>query len=177
MNIHGNNVVLRAISLKDAKLLMELINDADTEKMLGGSSFPVSMEEQEKWIMDQNGKIDILRSVVAKKDNEDDGLGTVILSDIDYKNGIAQVHIKMSKNCRGAGYGADALNAIVAYAFNELRMNCIYANVLSYNEISQKLFQKVGFKRDGVLRSRVFKAGKFIDMYSYSLLKSDTNYD
>ena len=173
MNIQGKNVVLRAISMKDANLLIELINDAETEKMLGGSSFPVSLEGQEKWIAAQTGRIDVLRCIVALKENEE-GIGTVILSDIDTKNGVAQVHIKMDKQRgRGKGYGTDALNAIVNYAFDEMRLNCIYADVLEYNTVSQKLFEKCGFHRDGVLRSRVFKGGRYINVVSYSRLKED----
>ena len=173
MNIQGKNVVLRAISMKDANLLMELINDAETEKMLGGSSFPVSLEGQEKWISAQTGRIDVLRCIVALKENEE-GIGTVILSDIDTKNGVAQVHIKMDKQRgRGKGYGSDALNTIVNYAFGEMRLNCIYADVLEYNTVSQKLFEKCGFLRDGVLRSRVFKGGRYINVVSYSRLKED----
>lgn len=173
MNIQGKNVVLRAISMKDANLLMELINDAETEKMLGGSSFPVSLEGQEKWIAAQTGRTDVLRCIVALKENEE-GLGTVILSDIDTKNGVAQVHIKMDKQRgRGKGYGSDALNTIVNYAFGEMRLNCIYADVLEYNTVSQKLFEKCGFHRDGVLRSRVFKGGRYINVVSYSRLKED----
>lgn len=173
MNIQGNSVVLRAISMEDAKLLMELINDADTEKMLGGSSFPVSLEGQEKWIAAQTGRTDILRCIVALMENGE-GIGTVILSDIDTKNGVAQVHIKMDRQRgRGKGYGTDALNTIVNYAFNEMRLNCVYANVLEYNTISQRLFEKCGFHRDGVLRSRVFKGGLYNNVVSYSRLKED----
>lgn len=173
MNIQGKNVVLRAISMKDANLLMQLINDAETEKMLGGSSYPVSLEEQEKWIVAQTGRNDVLRCIVALKENEE-GIGTVILSDIDTKNGVAQVHIKMDKQRgRGKGYGSDALNTIVNYAFGEMRLNCIYADVLEYNTVSQKLFEKCGFHRDGVLRSRVFKGGRYINVVSFSRLKED----
>ena len=173
MNIQGKNVVLRAISMKDANLLIELINDAETEKMLGGSSFPVSLEGQEKWIAAQAGRTDVLRCIVALKENEE-GIGPVILSDIDTKNGVAQVHIKMDKQRgRGKGYGSDALNAIANYAFDEMRLNCIYADVLEYNTVSQKLFEKCGFHRDGVLRSRVFKGGRYINVVSYSRLKED----
>lgn len=173
MNIQGKNVVLRAISMKDANLLMQLINDAETEKMLGGSSFPVSLEGQEKWIVAQTGRNDVLRCIVALKENEE-GIGTVILSDIDTKNGVAQVHIKMDKQRgRGKGYGSDALNTIVNYAFGEMRLNCIYADVLEYNTVSQKLFEKCGFHRDGVLRSRVFKGGRYINVVSFSRLKED----
>jgi RimJ/RimL family protein N-acetyltransferase len=172
MNIQGNLVVLRAISMKDAAMLVALMNDGETEKMLGGSSFPVSYEEQEKWIAEQRGRKDVLRCIVALKENEDSGIGTVILTDIDMKNGVAQVHIKMDKQQgRGKGYGTDALNAIVNYAFNEMRLNCVYADVLEYNEISQKLFEKCGFHKDGILRSRVYKGGSFINVCSYSRLR------
>ena len=173
MNIYGENVILRAISVEDTELLMGLINDAETERMLGGSSFPVSKEGQEKWIVAQTGRTDVLRCIIALKENNE-GVGTVILSNIDIKNGVAEVHIKMDKcRGRGKGYGSDALETIVNYAFNEMRLNCIYANVLEYNTISQKLFEKCGFRKDGILRSRVFKGGSYIDVISYSRLKEE----
>ena len=176
MNIQGNDVYLRAISMKDANLLMELINDAETERMLSGSSFPVSFEGQEKWIAAQIGRTDVLRCIVALKEDEE-GIGIVMLSDIDTKNGVAQVHIKMdTQRGRGKGYGSDALNAIVDYAFDEMRLNCIYADVLEYNTVSQKLFEKCGFHRDGLLRSRAFKGGSYNNIVSYSRLKEDKKY-
>ncbi len=169
MNIHGENIILRAVGEEDSKLLLDIINDPETEKMLGGSSFPVSLEEQTKWIAGLNTRKDVLRCIVAHKNDEKKGLGTVILSDIDYKNGTAQIHIKMAKDIgRGKGYGTEAVNAIVDYAFNELRLNCVYAEVLEYNQPSQKLFKKCGFERDGLLRARVFKSGKYINVFSFS---------
>lgn len=171
MNIRGKNIILRAVSLKDAILLMNLINDSETEEMLGGSSFPVSLEEQEKWIISQQGRKDVLRCIVMRLDDEV-GVGTVILTDIDRKNGVAQVHIKMDKNeGRGRGYGKDALNTIVNYAFDEMRLNCIYANVIEYNDSSRALFEKCDFKREGILRSRVYKNGKYNDIVSYSKIR------
>ena len=47
MRIVGKCIYLRAIDSEDNKLLFELINDPETEKMVGGSSWPVSKEEQE----------------------------------------------------------------------------------------------------------------------------------
>lgn len=177
MNIVGNKIVLRAIEPEDKDMFLEIINDPETEKMIGGLSFPVSSMEQEQWIKNQVGNKSTLRCVIAKREKLEEGIGTVILSDIDYRNGIAQVHIKLSpNNARGQGLGSDALMTISKYAFEELRLNTIYADVLSHNEISQKLFSKCGFKKDGVLRQRVFKNGKYVDVYSYSLLKADIDH-
>ncbi len=175
MNIYGEHIVLRAICDSDAPLLLKIINDPETERMLGGSSFPVSLSAQQSWIQKQAGNNDVLRCIVAERTHEDIGLGTVILSDIDRKNGIAQVHIKLGlEDCRGKGYGTDAINTIVEYAFNEMRLHCIYAEVLEYNAASQRLFEKCGFHRDGVLRDRVYKCGAYINVVSFSRIKEDT---
>lgn len=173
MNIYGNKIVLRAISREDNALLLELINDPETERMLGGGSFPVSAEGQAKWIEAQSGRTDVLRCIVAPKEAPQDGMGTVILSDIDSKNGTAQVHIKLSASSRGKGYGADALKTVVDYAFGYLRLYCVYAYVLEYNEASKKLFSRCGFQKEGRLRARAYKDGAYIDYISYSVLKDD----
>ena len=77
--------------------------------------------------------------------------------------------IKMDKVLgQRKGYGTDALKTIVHYAFNEMRLNCIYADVLEYNVPSQKLFEKCSFSKDGVLRSRIYKNGGYQNIISYS---------
>jgi len=171
--IYGEKILLRAVEEADNQLLLSLINDPDTEMMLGGSSWPVSEAEQLKWFEHQERSRDVLRCIVALKE-DGKAIGTIILSDIDQKNATGHIHIKMSKDGgRGKGYGTDAVNTMVQYAFEELRLNCIYANILSYNEASIKLFERCGFKRDGVLRQRVYKKGKFIDLLAYSRLITD----
>lgn len=173
MIIHGDKVILRAVEETDNAMLLSLINDPDTEMMLGGSSWPVSEVEQLKWFEHQERSRDVLRCIVALQE-DGKAIGTIILSDIDQKNATGHIHIKMSKDGgRGKGYGTDAVNTMVQYAFEELRLNCIYANILSYNEASIKLFERCGFRRDGILRQRVFKKGQFYDLLYYSRLISD----
>lgn len=175
MNIIGGKVVLRAIDIGDADLLFKMINDPETEKMLGGRSFPVSLEEQKKWIEAQGGRKDVLRCIIADKECPEKGLGTVIISDIDYINATGCIHIKMdsSDSVKGKGYATDTFKSILNYAFNTLRLNCIYADVLEYNTASQKLLERCGFKKEGMLRQRAYKDGKFVDMISYSILAEE----
>lgn len=173
MIIYGEKITLRAVEASDNDMLLSLINDPETEMMIGGSSWPISLADQLSWFEKQEKTQDILRCIVVAKE-KGIAVGTVILSDINQKNGTAQIHIKMSKDGgRGKGYGTDAIRSIVRYAFDELRLNCIYAEILSYNEISKHLFEKCGFRQDGVLRARVYKSGEYIDVMSYSVLKSD----
>lgn len=174
MNIYGEKVILRAIEECDTALLLELINDPQTERMLGGSSFPVSETEQRKWMAAQTGASDVLRCIVVPAETADNsGVGTVILSSIDRKNGVAQIHIKLAQSGRGKGYGSDALRALTRYAFDELRLNCVYAEILTHNDISRKLFEKCGYTCEGELRQRVFKGGQYRNIFVYSRLRED----
>ncbi len=170
MNIIGNKVILRALSPDDNEMLLELINDPETEALIGGKSWPVSREHQYKWLMEQNGNDTVLRCAIADKDTNE-AKGTLILNEIDRQNGTAEIHIKLAKDgARGKGYGTDAVKVAVNYAFAEMRLHCIYAHVLSNNVVSQKMFEKCGFEKEGILRHRVFKRGKYIDILSYSIL-------
>ena len=172
MIIQGDEIILRAIEAEDNELLLSLVNDPETEIMIGGYSWPISKTNQERWFekqIDNTGNI--MRCIIALKRNNQP-IGTIILSDIDQKNGTAEIHIKISNNgYRGKGYGADAIKTIVDYAHNELRLNCIYSTILDYNEASIRLFEKCGFRREGILRARVYKGGRYIDQISYSITK------
>ena len=173
MIIYGEKIKLRAIESEDNAILLEMMNDPDIEMMVGGHSWPGSMAEQMKWFSKLENNPSVLRCIIANKEN-DKAIGTLILNEIDMKNGTGHIHIKIASGSeRGKGYGTDAINAILSYAFSELRLNCIFANILSYNEASVHLFEKCGFSRDGVLRDRVYKRGKYVDLLSYSRLSSD----
>jgi len=172
VNIIGDRIYLRAVELSDKKMLLDIINDEQTEYELGGWSFPISDLNQEEWIKSLKPDNKTLRCVIVNKE-DDIAIGTVILSDVDYKNGTAEIHIKLGKQIRSKGYGAETINLIAGYAFNELRLHCIYAHINSYNEKSQKLFEKSGFVKEGVLRDRIFKKGDYHNVYCYSLLKGD----
>jgi RimJ/RimL family protein N-acetyltransferase len=173
MVIYGDKIKLRAIESEDNEFLLEMMNDPDIEMMVGGYSQPESMAEQMKWFTRLESKSSILRCIIANKEN-DKAIGTLILNDIDMKNGTGHIHIKIANGSeRGKGYGTDAINTMVKYAFSELRLNCVFANILAYNEPSVHLFEKCGFTRDGILRARVFKQGQYVDLFSYSRLSTD----
>lgn len=173
MNILTNNLVLRAIEKQDNALLLQLINDPETERMLGGWSFPSSSAHQENWFSSIVDDPATLRCILAEKERPEKAIGTVILSDIDMKNGTAEIHIKLAESGRGKGYGSEAITALVQYSFSELRIHCIYARVNDYNEASKRLFKKCGFEEEGVLRDRFYKSGRYVNVLSFSIINGE----
>lgn len=62
---------------------------------------------------------------------------------------------------------------LIEYAFSTLDLNRIYLFTESENVIAQKLFEKVGFVREGLLHDDIISRGRFVDRYAYGLTKSD----
>mgnify|MGYP001245992537 CR=1 FL=1 len=73
------------------------------------------------------------------------------LFDFDPKNNRAGVGIVISSESnRNSGMGSEALQLVINYAFNQLQLHQLYANIGSKNEISISLFTKFGFQKIGV---------------------------
>ena len=110
-----------------------------------------------------------MRRVIADKERPENGLGIIILSDMDLENGAAEIYIKLAGIFRGKGYGQDAVNALVAYAFDRLGLSRIYSDILEYNTMSRRLFEKCGFRQEGFRRGRGFKKGSYRNVCVYSI--------
>ena len=173
MIIEYQDIRLRAIEREDLELIREMINDPIIENMTGGGGLPVSKYAQEKWFESLYSNNNEVRLII---DTEQYGaIGTVMLTDINYRNSVAQFHSKIatSKDIRGKGYGTKATYALIKYAFEQLNLNTIYSNIIEYNIASQKVKEKCGFKKDGVLRNRVYKNGKYYNIIAWSITKDD----
>lgn len=169
MILKDSNLVLRAIEEKDAKVLMDLINDPEIENSVFGWSYPVSLLAQKKWIMNLSNDSSVRYAITYEKQM----VGVAIISSIDMKNRIANMNIKLLKSFRGKGIAIRSLKLIINYCFEELNLHCLTANVIENNDKSRKLWIKLGFQQEGILRDRVYKNGKYHNAIAYSLLKEE----
>jgi RimJ/RimL family protein N-acetyltransferase len=75
----------------------------------------------------------------------------------------------------GKGYGTEALRLALQYAFDELNLHRLTLTVIDYNERAIALYEKAGFRREGVFREFGQRDGKRYDMYLYGLLRAYLN--
>ena len=173
MNIVFEDITLRAIESRDLELLLEIINDPEVENMLLGHSFPIPEKHHEEWYKNLSVNSKELRTVIETKDHGT--IGAVMLTDIDWKNRTALFHIKIKSDSdiRGKGYGTKAAKAIINYAFEQLNLNLIYSHIIEYNIASQRLHEKCGFVKEGILRERVYKNGEYHNIFSLSIKRNE----
>ena len=167
------DIKLRAIEESDLEMIREMINDPEVENMTGGYSFPISEHQQKRWFENLSNNDKELRTVIETKEHR--AIGLVMLTDIDWKNRTAQFHSKIasSEDLRGKGYGTKATKALIKFAFEQLNLNLIYSHILEYNTASQRVKEKSGFKKDGVLRNRIYKNGKYNNLVVWSIQRGE----
>jgi len=85
----------------------------------------------------------------------------------------AELGFELSPAHWGKGLAQEAVRAVLAYGFNEWDLNRIEALVLPDNTVSQRLLERLGFQREGLLRQYEKTRGQFDDLYMYSLLKTE----
>ena len=74
---------------------------------------------------------------------------------------------------RGKGYCTEAVNIMVDYLFLSKDMIRIQACTELRNIASQKVLEKVGFKKEGTIRKSIFNRGEWKDAYLYSILREE----
>lgn len=65
------------------------------------------------------------------------------------------------------------MNLLVKFAFDEMNLRKIKALVFSDNDKAIKMYEKWGFKEEGILKEEIFKGGKFKDVVVMSILGSE----
>jgi len=73
----------------------------------------------------------------------------------------------------GKGYGTDAMNLILRYAFMEVNLQRVTLTVFEYNPRAIRSYEKAGFCHEGRLRKFLNREGRRWDMLFMSILREE----
>jgi RimJ/RimL family protein N-acetyltransferase len=100
-------------------------------------------------------------------------LGEVSLAEVRPDQGCAAVGYWLSPAARGRGAAAQAVRLLARWAFAELRLARLELTCGPDNEASQRVAERCGFTREGLLRSHVPFKGTRRDSVVYGLLPGE----
>ncbi|MBX3089086.1 MAG: GNAT family N-acetyltransferase [Cryobacterium sp.] len=170
----GSDIELRPIERSDLEFLRDLANDATVRANVVGWGWPLSLASQETWFDSVSDRERTHRFLVVKADGTPVGLTG--LWDIDWRNGTAMSAVKIggkSEN-RGQGYGAKAVQLAMEFAFNDVGLRRLHAQILEFNEASLTVYlDKCGWTREGVARQHVWRDGQFWDVIHLGILREE----
>lgn len=100
-------------------------------------------------------------------------IGTIGFIWYSAENSSAEIGYSLSADYWNRGYATQALQAVTAEAFRSLPLNRLEAQHDLRNPASGRVMEKSGYRQEGILRSRVFNKGEYVDVALYSILRSD----
>jgi RimJ/RimL family protein N-acetyltransferase len=74
---------------------------------------------------------------------------------------------------RKHGYCTEAVQIFIDYLFLSQAIERIQATTDSRNAASQRVLQKAGFSKEGIMRKAVFMKGDYVDITLFSILRED----
>ncbi|UCF79339.1 MAG: GNAT family N-acetyltransferase [Candidatus Eiseniibacteriota bacterium] len=166
-----SRVSLRAFGMEEVERSLDWVNDDEVTKYTGTSS-PISADEHRAyWEKELKNPRRKTFSIVTSEGRH---IGNIGLLEIDWVARNAEVYVYVGDaQYRGKGYGTEAIQCLVEYAFGRLNLHKLFARVYAYNERGAKSFEKCGFTREGHLREHVFRNGEYHDVAVLGILRSE----
>ena len=172
--VHGSRVRLTALRQDDLPTIARWYEDAGFMRLYDARpAVPKTEAALARWL-EEVGKAENTLAFAIRPVEGDDLIGTLELDGILWTHGVCGIGIAIGDRANwGQGYGTEAAGLALAFAFDELNLHRVQATVFSTNERSIALFEKLGFRREGVFREFLHRDGERYDMVLYGLLEHE----
>ena len=171
------NIALRPIEARDLVKLNAWQNDPEIRDLIMGFRGPVRLESTEDWIRnmtDQNLKT---RAIFAIRiGGEIAGIAQLQMIDWVQRTAMLGVYVG-DREARGGGIGEVAVSLILDYGFRALDLHRIGLEVLGSNERAKRLYERLGFIREGAMRQAYQRGGGREDIEFWGLLRGEWSFE
>jgi [ribosomal protein S5]-alanine N-acetyltransferase len=150
--IHTERLIIRPFRATDADDLYEYLSDPQTYVYEPGESITSSLASAVAADMATSPDFWAIEVAVTGKQ-----IGQIYLKQVEpYELMTCELGYILNPRYQRQGFAAEAIAALVAYAFSERSMHRIYAHCNPENVASWKLLERIGFRREGLLRQNIF---------------------
>lgn len=170
-----HELALKMIDQRDTDTLFNLINESKTY-----------LREWLPWVdhtkqrIDTEAFIDRCQKGVAENKSlttvilyQGKIVGMVSINTLDWSNRIATIGYWLGENFQGKGIMTRAVQALIAYAFDELNLNRVEIQAAKDNLKSRSIPERLNFVQEGCLRQSEKIGDRFVDHVVYSILRDE----
>ncbi|MBG91327.1 MAG: hypothetical protein CL521_05875 [Actinobacteria bacterium] len=176
MNYSGLLLKLRKPEQEDMPVITEWLSDDLFLKNLYGSPIDSQQNRFQRvhTFLNQNAK-DFSNNITLIADDHltHTPVGLIMLNHINWCHRNTEMNAAIGdKTIRNAFYGGDLYLLGLMYSFFALNLHKVFGYTYSSNEAALKL-NRFGGKVNGILKNHVYRNGKFLDVVTHSVLKSE----
>ncbi len=172
ITLRGENIYLRALEPNDLEFVYSMENDQNIWEV-SNTHTPYSRFLIKQYL--ENAHQDIyeakqLRLAICQ-DEDFPPIGLIDLFDFDPSNHRAGIGIVIQKiENRDQNIGSEALELLIKYAFYNLDLHQLFANIGMENKASLALFTKFGFQKIGIKKDWILVNGVYKDEAIFQLI-------
>jgi [ribosomal protein S5]-alanine N-acetyltransferase len=105
------------------------------------------------------------------RDHEFLGLIGLTIGKPAYKT--AEIWFKLHSRYWNQGYATEAVNRILHFSFEDLKLHRVEAGCAVENLASKRVLEKVGMTREGHCRKKLPIRGQWVDNFEFAMLETD----
>jgi RimJ/RimL family protein N-acetyltransferase len=171
--IDWSAIALAPIEAGDLAKVNAWQNDPEIRDLIMGFRGPVRQETTAEWILNLAGQNLKTRAVFAiRVVGEIKGVAQLHMIDWVQRTALLGVYIGEAGD-RGAGVGRAAVSLTLDYAFRGLDLRRIGLEVIASNTAARRLYEGLGFVKEGSLRQAYQRGGRREDIELFGLLQEE----
>ncbi len=167
-------LALRQLSAADTADIFAIFSDPDVMRYWdhGPMTKPSDAADYIEQIQDGLRRRELFQWGTSEKS---DGriVGTCTLLHVSHTHQRGEIGFALARAHWGRGIAMEAVSALLAFAFGELQLHRLEADVDPRNDRSLRLLERLGFHREGNLRERYFVDGERQDAVMLGLLRPE----
>ncbi|MBU5675319.1 GNAT family N-acetyltransferase [Alkaliphilus sp. MSJ-5] len=174
MLFESSKIILRKMTSEDVELYHTWRNDIEVMKSTAPFLDNYHLEETTEFVNQVILGSQFSKSYIIVDKESNTPIGITSLINIDYKNRNGEFIIDIGdKNFWGKGYGTETMKLLLDYSFLEMNLHRVSLRVFSFNNKAIKLYEKIGFKHEGISRESIFREGRWHDIIHMGILQSE----
>jgi diamine N-acetyltransferase len=176
-----DEIATRRLEFRDLQQRVAWFNDPSVSSQMMLRT-PLSLADTEQWFhrtVLNTQRIDFAftqhrsREVSSGDAADDEVVAMGGLTNISPEHRHAELYIVTRPGFTGRGIGEQALRSICRHGFVELGLNRIYLYTMGTNQRARRLYERLGFVHEGVLRRHAFHGGRFVDRHIQGILREE----
>lgn len=160
--LKGQDIYLREMTEADTELIVKWRN-SDFVRRNFIYQKPFTEEGHRHWVetMVKTGKV--VQFIICTMEGKP--IGSVYLRDIDREHRKAEYGVFIGEeDALGRGFGTQAAELMLTYAFEELSLHKVMLRLLADNERAKRSYEKAGFVQEAYLKDEVYLEGNYRDI-------------
>ncbi len=169
----GERIELRRHARENYRLYGEWYGDPEIWRLTSWAASPLSPSAVER-MFDERELSGTDDSFAIHLKGEEEPIGVISLMNISEANDSAELSVILGHpEDRHHGYGAEAIDTIVRYGFEELGLNRVALSAFDFNGEAIAAYEKLGFAVEGRYRQAIKRNSGFHDAILMSIVKDE----